>query len=147
MSETPVWRRIIVHHSASEDGDARDATAIWRFHVEERGWASVGYHGVVERIGNIYQFVSGRSLAMPGAHCPGQNELALGLCLVGDFTKQPPPMDQMRVAAEVCADWCGRFDIPSEEIHPHNRYRATLCPGRVDIGMLRYLVDQIFLHG
>ena len=147
MTDTPKWQRILIHHSASEDGDGVDAEAIRRFHVEVRGWREVGYHQLIERIGNTYQAVSGRPLYMEGAHCPGQNQIALGLCLVGDYSKVAPPMDQMRVAAEVCADWCGRFDIPTEEIHPHRKFKATLCPGRVDVEMLRYLVDQIFLHG
>src|SRR5688572_13567209 len=138
----PVWRRILIHHSGAADTKGVDTESIRRWHVDGNGWRDIGYHGVVEMVGVEYEFRDGRPLTMVGAHCPGQNSIALGLCLVGNFTYDPPPEAQIIVAAERCTEWCVRFGIGVESIYPHRQFRATECPGRVDMTRLRALVAQ-----
>lgn len=52
-----------------------------------RGWADVGYHGVIEYDGGFFQ---GRPDNTLGAHVAGHNDGNLGICLVGEskFTEQ-----------------------------------------------------------
>jgi len=138
----PNWQRILIHHSASPDTPKLDTKAIKRFHVEERGWDDIGYHALVELVGDSYVAVPGRPLSKAGAHCPGQNKTALGLCLVGDWRKEEPPLAQLERAAELCAEWCVRFGIQVDEIRAHREFRSTVCPGLVSIEKIRRLVSR-----
>lgn len=147
------WREILIHHSAT------DADAPWEgivtYHTmpppRGRGWRAVGYHfGVaLERGGYVVR--EGRSLLMVGAHCPGHNSTAIGVCLVGDFTKDDPPQAQLEIAADLCVDLCQRFDIRTMDIRPHRAFRKTECPGKAFTDSLfakfRQLVADRMAHG
>lgn len=139
------WRRILIHHSAT--GPGVTAAQIREFHVKQRGWQDIGYHGVILGAPHGFEFAPGRSLAIAGAHCPGQNSIALGLCLVGNFTLNPPPSEQLNATALKCADWCLEFGIEVDEIHAHRQHRATECPGLVPIKELRSIVRKLMAFG
>ena len=128
----PNWTEILIHHSASPADTPWDG--IVAYHVTPpprgRGWRAVGYHFGIAKQGDGYAVQTGRSLIMPGAHCPGHNSTALGVCLVGDFTTEAPPAAQLWVAADLCADLCRRFDVRATHIRPHRAFRKTECPGR-----------------
>lgn len=141
----PTWRRILVHHSAT--GPSVTAAQIRDFHVKERGWRDIGYHAVVLGYPHGFAVEPGRPLAMPGAHCPGQNSIALGVCMVGNFENAVPPPLQLAALAVHCADWCLRFEIPVSEIRAHREFRQTVCPGRVDMAQLRAQVEAILAEG
>jgi len=71
---------IVIHCSASRNGDARvTADEISRWH-REKGWRAIGYHYVIHVDGALY---AGRPLAEAGAHVAGNNAWSLGICLVG----------------------------------------------------------------
>lgn len=80
--------RITLHHSLSSFGSAR---IIRGWHLE-RGWSDIGYHYVIRTTGTVDR---GRSLQFRGAHKLGGNKRSLGLCLVGDFFKEPPTEKQL----------------------------------------------------
>lgn len=124
------WQRILIHHTAGVDRDSIDLEEIRSYHVRERGWKDIGYHFVVERIGEHYEALMGRPLNLPGAHCPGLNRLAIGVALVGDFTYEPPPEGQLACAARLVAGLCEAFDIPTVDIGAHSSFRNTECPGK-----------------
>lgn len=123
------WTHIIVHHTAGADREALDREAIRRFHVEERGWRDIGYHYVVERVGEVYVAIMGRPMHHAGAHAPGFNRRALGVALVGDFTESGPPIEQLRVSARLIAGLCVSLDIELANIHSHRQVGSTACPG------------------
>jgi hypothetical protein len=124
------WGRILIHHSAaSERAGAVDFDQIRRHHVEANGWADVGYHFIVEKVGEGYRALMGRPLFQEGAHCPGQNRTAIGVCFVGDFSAAPPPEAMLVEGARLCAGLCSALKIPPGEIRPHRHFKATLCPG------------------
>jgi len=144
--DSPIdWVGALIHHSAT--GPTVTAKAIADYHVKERGWLDVGYHGLVELAGGGYKFAPGRSLAMHGAHCPGKNRTHLGLCLIGNYANATPPIAQLEVAAEILAEWCVAFDFSPEDIYPHKAFRKTECPGIVDILGLRARVAAILAFG
>jgi len=58
---------------------------IRKWHVEERGWSDIGYHGVIKRDGT-YQ--KGRPMERAGAHAHGHNKHSIGICLVGGMDKR-----------------------------------------------------------
>lgn len=135
------WEGALIHHSAT--GPNVTAQQIRDYHVKERGWQDIGYHGVIALVDGKYSFVPGRALSMPGAHCPGKNKTHLGLCLIGNFAQSLPPSAQIQAAAEVLAEWCVAFDFNASDIYPHKAYRQTECPGMVDILSLRAKVVAI----
>lgn len=127
------WRGVLIHHSATPADTP--AAGIAAYHTAPpprgRGWQAVGYHYLIESDGKGgWHVVEGRRLTLPGAHCPGRNQIDLGVCLIGDFTKQPPPDEQLRVAAELCAQLAERWGFTHAEIRPHRTYRQTECPGK-----------------
>lgn len=124
------WKRILIHHSATRGRGLAAWESIRRYHVQERGWQDIGYHyGVgVDRGDPLLLF--GRSVDTQGAHCPGQNRSALGVCFLGDFTKRGPEDAVLEFGADFLASLCRRFLLPADAIHPHRAFRATECPGR-----------------
>lgn len=159
---TPIyqWRRVIVHHSAGRDHpELPDWRNIQRFHttlddphtpeIEGRGWKAIGYHALVEQIDGRYVCVPGRPLWMEGAHCKGQNSIALGICFVGHFNSAPPSRDALLVGAEQVAEWIRDWPLLSTaEIWPHRRYKRTDCPGDAfPLDEFRALVLEILANG
>jgi len=128
------WRRILIHHAAAPDTARQDADAIRRYHTAPppggRGWTDVGYHWLVERVDGVARAVPGRPETRSGSHCPGQNAVALGVCVVGDFRLAPPAPDVLDALVELLIDLCERHGISEEEIHGHRDFRQTECPGR-----------------
>lgn len=144
----PDWKRILIHHSATHDGPGADYPGIRRYHVEVNNWNDIGYHAVVEKVADRYIAIPGRPLTVQGAHCPGQNNVALGMCLVGNFELEAPPDGQLDEAASILAGWCIRFGIDVTEIKTHREFRETACPGSLfPINDLRARVARILAEG
>ena len=127
-------RRVVVHHSGQPRvADYRGPETIqWiqRFHMEERGWADIGYHFVIAPDGAIYE---GRPLLYVGAHVKHQNAGSLGICVLGDFRKgeDTVPLRAARALQELLT-WCvDSLHIPPEAIYPHSAFSATECPGEL----------------
>lgn len=132
------WRYVIVHHSATRDGSVlADTEAIRRYHMtpESEGgprggpWLDIGYHFVCELVDSEYVVVPGRSLGIPGSHARGYNDVAIGVCLVGNFTAAEPPREQLAVAARLVAGLADAHAVPEGNILPHRAVGETSCPG------------------
>ncbi len=144
---------IVVHHSLSADGPLPNVGAVREFH-KSQGWREVGYHYLVELLGKHYEIVVGRPLAMPGAHCTHgrMNERSIGICLIGDFDKAPPPPAQWDRAVYFVADQCEAYNIPADHVIGHREAGAMdgfdwragefkSCPGKFfDTGVFRAAV-------
>jgi len=113
-SQTPRWVGAVIHHSATESGDA---AAFRRYHIEVKGWDDIGYHFVILRDGTIEP---GRPLNKEGAHKRGRNRTHVGICLVGNdtFTKA-----QLVSLVELLKQLQGEHAIVA--IEPHHED----CPG------------------
>lgn len=73
-------KAIVIHCSASANGDARvTRDVIDRWH-RERGWNGIGYHYVIHTNGGL---AHGRALEQVGAHVEGNNAATIGVCMVG----------------------------------------------------------------
>ena len=57
---------IIIHCTGNTPNCTVNAAAIDKFHRDERGWKSIGYHYVILPDGTIE---AGRDLDQEGAHC------------------------------------------------------------------------------
>jgi hypothetical protein len=144
MPPRPIWRRILIHHSAGHDTGGLDIDAIDRMHRERNGWKMIGYHYVVEQVGASYHAIAARPLHLAGAHCPGRNTDSLGVCLVGNFEERNPPPDQLEAAAQLAAGLCSALQIPIHRIDRHKDHKATACPGQhFDLAIFRHRVETI----
>jgi len=127
-------QKIIVHHSLTKDSGTVSWGAIRRYHIEQRGWLDVGYHAGVELVENnnisYYETLLGRAWDIPGAHTAGQNNNSLGICFVGNFDIDTPPLAQLQAGAKLIKYWMSIFRIPFKEIYPHRKFADKTCPGK-----------------
>jgi hypothetical protein len=133
------WTAIVIHHSATENGNA----AIFdRTHREEKHWEGVGYdfvigNGIDSGDGEVEVTFRWRR-QMAGAHCGGTpgnwaNEDAVGICLVGNFNYRTPSERQMQSLSRLIRFLQKRYGISMSRIYGHSNTpgaRVTDCPGK-----------------
>lgn len=132
-----LWRYIVIHHSASEGGNA----AVFDTQHRKRGWDELGYHFVIDSgrggpDGRIE--VGGRWTKQKwGAHCGGTpnneyNNHGIGICLVGNFTDRLPSEKQLESLRRLVEYLVSTYDIPPENVigHRDSPNASTECPGR-----------------
>jgi hypothetical protein len=136
ISGSREWRYIVVHHSASEVGNA----AIFDAEHRHRGWEELGYHFVID---NGSGGPDGRVEIGPrwrtqkwGAHTgrtPGNeyNNHGIGICLVGDFSRHAPSRAQLASLNRLVCFLAAKYGIPAENIIGHRDAPGahTECPG------------------
>ena len=93
------WKGIVIHHSASRSS----WEAIWKHHVLVRGWRAIGYHFGVEQVKGRWVYRQGRLLSTAGAHVKGHNKDYVGIVMIGNFEKYPPPKPGIKMLARLCA--------------------------------------------
>ena len=128
----PRFEAIAVHHAAYPDQPGVDRNLYVEWH-RARGFETVGYHFVVEKVGDVYLSIAGRPLFRAGAHAYGHNTSHIGVCLAGDFSAYPPPEAQLDAAAELIAGLIAQTGIDPRRIESHRELGArggsTKCPG------------------
>jgi len=119
---------IIVHCTASYEGNAMTVEQIRRMHVRERGWSDIGYHYVVYLDGSIH---NGRDVNIAGAHCTGHNSHSIGVVYVGGLAKNGKPADTRTTAQKAALLKLLRKLkqlYPKATIHGHREYANKACP-------------------
>ncbi|MFC1666570.1 N-acetylmuramoyl-L-alanine amidase [Candidatus Omnitrophota bacterium] len=130
------WKYIIVHHSATDVGNA---LAFDYVHSKKRRWKGLGYHFVIDNgtsgknDGQIE--ISPRWLHQEsGAHCKanGMNYKGIGICLVGNFSEEKVTPKQMESLVFLVSHLKEYYDIPDSRILGHNNVKgaSTECPGK-----------------
>ena len=123
-----VINKIIVHCTATKEGQDFDIEDVRNWHVEGNGWRDVGYHYVVKLDGTIQL---GRPLEVAGAHCKGHNEDSIGVCYVGGLDGFGEPCDT-RTTEQV--DSLGALiytlvhTFPGSEVYGHRDFANKACP-------------------
>jgi len=120
--------KIIIHCSATREGQDVSVDTIRRWHIVERGWSDIGYHYVIGLDGSIHK---GRLNSVQGAHTKGHNKNSLGICYVGGCDKDLKPKDT-RTDAQKRSFYIlieGLKSIyPKAKIHGHNEFSDKYCP-------------------
>ena len=121
--------RVVVHHSAS---DPRRTTVedVKRWHVDERGWDSIGYHFIISGLGMTEHT---RPLHYQGAHTLGHNDGTIGVCVLGDNTKSELRWERYQMNALL--DLWGHLRRVYRELDVYGHrdlVDGTECPG-IDI--------------
>ena len=125
-------KRVGVHYSTGQEL-GRDDCAAWvrqiqLHHQLSNGWSDIGYNFLVCKHGDIFE---GRGWDLAGAHCPGRNIDSIGICFLGN--DDPNVLDvtvEAKLAIRFLIDEFERKFGKPEEIFPHRKYKATLCPGQ-----------------
>ncbi|WP_214367911.1 N-acetylmuramoyl-L-alanine amidase [Pseudonocardia sp. H11422] len=157
----PIWNqrpvKILVHHTAtpnvadfSRGAADRLARGIQNFHMDRRGWLDTGQHFTISRGGFVLE---GRHRSLEvlrlgkrqveGAHCTGQNVVAVGIENEGTYTAADPPAELWNRLREMCAYICSRYGIRPTEIFGHRDFKDTACPGDRLYGMLPRLRTEV----
>lgn len=129
------FRYIVLHHSLTADGSAVNWNAIRKYHMEQNGWSDIGYHFGVEKVGEKFQIMGGRSMKHPGAHAQGFNTSGIGICCVGNFDEEAPPVLQWTRTIELCQQinrfFGRRLEVVGhrETYKMHNKPVEKSCPG------------------
>ena len=116
--------KIVLHHS----GASADQTVeqIHDYHINHNGWIGIGYNFLVDKNGNIFK---GRGIEYVGAHCKGFNEIAMGICAIGNMDTKKMPEAQKAGIIKLIKDI--EVYYPSiVEINGHRELAATDCPGK-----------------
>jgi len=94
-----------------------------------RGWGDIGYHLIVDPLGNAWQ---GRPLVWQGAHVKDRNEGNVGILVLGNFEVSRPTDAQLATLADSIATLRRFYRVPTRSIHTHREWPGanTLCPGR-----------------
>jgi N-acetylmuramoyl-L-alanine amidase/Putative peptidoglycan binding domain len=143
----PVWNqrpvKILVHHTATPNqADVTQGAAftlarsIQNFHMDRRGWLDTGQHFTVSRGGfamegrhRSVEIVRAGRQQVEGAHCTGQNIVAVGIENEGMYTAVDPPPALWNRLRETCAWICRQYGIPPTELYGHRDFKNTACPG------------------
>lgn len=125
LSPRKATQRIIIHHSASRGNE--DAKIIHGWHLNNNGWAGIGYHFVITKSGEIQR---GRPEHLTGAHAGASgNWNSIGICIVGNFDIETPAIVQMTALVWLIRHLRGKYG--NLEVIGHKDVMATACPGRL----------------
>jgi N-acetylmuramoyl-L-alanine amidase len=121
--------KIIVHCSATREGDdSINAEVIDRWH-KARGWKGIGYHFVILLDGKIE---TGRMINKCGAHTKGYNCSSIGICYIGGVEKDGKTPKDTRTPEQIASMLellrVLRKMYPDAKIHSHRDFAAKACP-------------------
>lgn len=121
--------KIILHCSATREGQDISADTIRKWHVEGNGWKDIGYHWVIRLDGTLEK---GRPMGVSGAHTKGHNKNSVGICYIGGVEADgKTPKDTMtdaqqrtfiRLVEEI------RFLHGHIPLYGHNEFSSKACP-------------------
>ena len=120
---------VIIHCSATREGQSITVDTIREWHVDGRGWSDIGYHFYIELDGSIKK---GRDIDKTGAHCKGHNRNSIGICYCGGVesdgktpkdTRTPEQKESLiHVLKTIKAMY------PDAIIYSHNEFANKACP-------------------
>lgn len=133
------WKSIVLHHTATETGNVESIHAqhVLRKDASGRPWLGIGYHFIIGNgrgmsDGEIQPTFRWRE-QLAGAHAGerGYNESGIGVCLVGDFNREPPTEAQRKSLERLLKELQERFRIADARLIRHGDIKATACPGKL----------------
>jgi hypothetical protein len=112
---------IIVHCSDSDISAHDDISVINQWHIE-KGFLEVGYHFFIKQDGTIQQ---GRNIYEKGAHCYGENNHAIGVCLSGRYSFSDEQFESLWTLVAMLR---ATFPKVILEVSGHYKYSNKTCP-------------------
>jgi hypothetical protein len=155
ISQRP--NKILIHHTAGPNSSDFSrahafevARSIQRYHMDVNGWRDSGQHFTISRGGYMMVGRHRSLLALEngsnhviGAHCDGQNEVAVGIESEGTYINAAPTDALYNKLVVLCAYICQQYGLTPARIFGHRDFNATECPGDRLYGMLPRLRDDV----
>ena len=126
--------KIIIHCSATKEGDdSINAEVIDGWH-KDRGWKGIGYHFVILIDGKIE---TGRMINKCGAHTKNYNCSSIGICYIGGVESEKDsngkyPAKDTRTSQQIATLLellrLLKKIYPDAKIHGHRDFAAKACP-------------------
>jgi len=134
---------ITFHHSGDSNPFTATDTASVAVHLESirqfhtnpvtsdpkttgRAWGDIAYHFGIDPAGRIWEL---RSLQYQGSHVKGRNPHNVGVCVLGNFSKQPMNAAQQATIKSFGAQLRKKFAVPLANVYAHREIGQTDCPG------------------
>jgi LysM repeat protein len=137
------WKYVVIHHSATRQGNARSMD---QYHRRRRMENGLAYHFVIDNglggpDGRI-EIGSRWPRQLNGGHVASEamNAQAIGICMVGNYDEHSPTASQMKSLYALVQYLRARCGLPASAIKVHREIntRPTRCPGaRFPIDALR----------
>ena len=122
-------KEIIIHCSATREGQDVSVDTIRKWHVEGRGWSDIGYHFYIDINGEIH---GGRDIAKIGAHCSGHNRNSIGICYAGGVEEDGKTPKDTRTENQKDALLSVLYTLkamyPEATIYSHSEFANKACP-------------------
>ena len=135
-----VLNTIVIHHSVSSPGYG--PLEIQARHMFVKGYADIGYHFVIDELGQMY---FGRSLTVRGAHTGGYNTGTVGILLLGNFEETLPSVEQLASLKKLSRCLVSNYGITYIAGHTDFQPDITVCPGKFLEAMLPKLASELKL--
>ncbi|MCX7641073.1 MAG: peptidoglycan recognition protein family protein [Elusimicrobiales bacterium] len=142
-------KKITIHNTAgnyptSYDDAVIEIQVIQEYHQEGRGWIDIGYHFLVDPIGDIFE---GRPILAVGAHVANQNTDNVGISVMGNY--HPPVNNEVTESTissiiKLVKYLKDRYKINKTYFYAHRDLAATDCPGNNVYAKMSYLKTKIF---
>mgnify|MGYP003135228528 FL=1 len=120
--------KIIVHCSATREGENFDVAEIRKWHLA-RGFNDIGYHFYIDLYGEIHK---GRDISKIGAHCKGHNRNSIGICYCGGVEADGKTPKDTRLECQkeslIAVLRTLKAMYPNAVIHSHNDFANKACP-------------------
>ena len=134
--ENPEWKYIVIHHSATAEGNA---SVFEKYHYQRGMKYGLAYHFVIDngtygkRDGQL-EIGSRWKKQLGGGHSRQQwvNNTGIGICLVGNFNKTRPTRKQMRTLVKLVNELQDQYNISNRNVVGHGQIKGekTQCPGK-----------------
>ena len=132
---------IAIHHEGDPNPET-EATPwdLARWHVDGLDRAGICYHSVVTSDGLRWKTNLDSTIAQHVGST--HNPKAIGICGTGNFSEQPPTMEQMLGLVLEALRYCRAY--PKAEVVGHNELGRTSCPGSLfDMDAFRQAITMI----
>ena len=121
-------KKIIIHCSATKEGQDISVENIRYWHVEENGWSDIGYHFIVDINGFLHE---GRDIDIQGAHTYGANKGSVGVCYIGGLSEDMAWKDtrnkRQKDTLEIIIKYIKNL-YPEAKVYGHNDFSEKDCP-------------------
>jgi hypothetical protein len=112
---------VVFHHSLTDNGNVE---SFRKYHVEYNGWEDIGYHFVIPATGH---YEKGRDIHYIGSHAYGKNKDSIGVCLIGNFFKYEPTVEQLNECLILYHGLCRLYS--KNLMIDFHRVTPNPCPG------------------
>ncbi|MHB0996815.1 MAG: peptidoglycan recognition protein family protein [Elusimicrobiales bacterium] len=127
-------RAFTLHHTQgnypqSVEAALREVQFIQDYHQNAKKWIDIGYHFLIDPLGNVYE---GRPIKVLGAHVANKNTGNVGISVLGNY--HPPKRDvftdRSRDAFVAVAGYVkNTYDVQVSSFFAHRELGITDCPG------------------